>query len=347
MKKLWRFFASIRLTIALAVLICIDAAWGSVLTVRHPRFYSAIDSQILLPWLMDTGISYPGLTLWIFILMFLVALFAANTAVCTADKVYSIVKSRRPWQSLFPHIVHVGFLIALLGHLAGSAWGFKSYGHTVAKGSTIPVPGEPGLRLRLDDFEMRQTRAGDIERLESKVTLLKEGAEVASGPIGINHPLIYRGIAFYHLDQGSEPEGLILDTGASEVRVRFNGSFMAPDNKLYRLGNIYPDFAVDGDGRAYSLSGAFRNPHIELIPVDGGPMGYLNVSRPGAISQVGGLPVTLKDYIISPYVVLSINRDPGIWLIIAGSSVLVAGMVLLLFFRGERSELVRRETETQ
>jgi hypothetical protein len=40
-------------------------------------------------------------------------------------------------------------------------------------------------------------------------------------------------------------------------------------------------------------------------------------------------------------VIFIINKDPGIGFIITGSIVLVAGMVLLLFFRGERTELVR------
>ena len=39
---------------------------------------------------------------------------------------------------------------------------------------------------------------------------------------------------------------------------------------------------------------------------------------------------------------LTINKDPGITYIIIGSIVLVAGMALLLFFRGERAELVRQ-----
>ncbi|MDP2689617.1 MAG: cytochrome c biogenesis protein ResB [Deltaproteobacteria bacterium] len=346
MKKLWFFFSSVRLTIALAALICMNAAWGSVLTMRYPRFYRGLDGQILLPWLLKDGPSYAGLTLWIYILVFLVFLFAVNTAVCTADKVYSIAKAKRPVRAFFPHIVHIGFFIALLGHLAGSAWGFKTYGHTVSKGSSITVPGEEGLELRLDNFEMRQTQTGDLEYLRSTVTLTREGREVLTDGIEINGPLLYKGLAFYHLDQGYSPEGVIIDTGKGEAEVRLGGSFTAPGGARYRLGDIFPDFAVDERGQAYSRSGSYRNPHIELIPEGGGKTAYLDVSGPGAVSVVNGAAITMKDYMMTPYVVLSINKDPGIWFIITGSSILVAGMVLLLFFRGERSELVRRDIET-
>ncbi|MBI2400803.1 MAG: hypothetical protein HYV23_07085, partial [Deltaproteobacteria bacterium] len=55
----------------------------------------------------------------------------------------------------------------------------------------------------------------------------------------------------------------------------------------------------------------------------------------------GGREIRLVDYVFTPYVIFIINKDPGIGFIIIGSIVLVAGMVLLLFFRGERAELMR------
>lgn len=345
MTRLWRFFSSVRLTIILAAVICVVAAWGSVLTVNNPGFYRAMDSQVLARWLLGDGASYPSLTAWIYILIFLVAMFTVNTVVCTADKVYSIVRAKRPVQAFFPHIVHIGFCIALLGHLAGSVAGFKTYGHTVFKGSSIPVPEQDGLRVRLDGFDADYTDEGDLKYLKSTVTLLKDGKEVKTGGIEINGPLIYKGIAFYHLDQGDSPEGVIIDAGQGVESVPFSGSFTAPGGASYGLGEIIPDFALNERGEAYSRSGSFRNPHIELIGADGAVAGYLDVSGPGAVSVVDGARIVMKDYMMLPYVVLAIHKDPGILLIIIGSSILVVGMLLLLFFRGERSELVRRKTE--
>lgn len=346
MKKLWGFFSSVKLTIILAAIICAVAAWGSILTVNNPRFYRAMDSQVLMEWLLGEGAGYPSLTAWIYILIFLVFLFTVNTVVCTADKIWAIAKAKRPVQAFFPHIVHIGFCIALLGHLAGSVAGFKTYGHTVFKGSSIPVPGRSALSLRLDDFELRETDEGELQYLKSTVTLIDNGKEVKTDAIEINGPLLYKGIAFYHLDQGASPEGVVIDTGHGETAdVRFEGSFTTPGGAVYRLGEIYPDFATNEKGEPYSRSDSFRNPHIELLPEGGGRGGYLDVSGAGAVSVVNGEELVVKDYLMTPYVVLAINKDPGIWFIIIGSSILTLGMLLLLFFRGERSELVRRNTE--
>lgn len=341
MKRLWNFFASVRLTIVLSILICLVSAWGSLLSIGNARFFGELDRVVLLPWLASTGMKRLDLTLWIFSLVFLTALFALNTAVCTADKICSIVKSRLPYRAFFPHIVHIGFLVALLGHLAGSVWGFRSHENVVFKGALAPVPHERGLFVRLDGFEARPSAAGDLESLKTSVTIFRDGKEAASGDIRINGPFVHEGIAFYHVDQGSTPTGLVLDIDGEGVTAAFNGAFGTRDNGSFRLGEIYPDFAVDQAGRPYSRSEEFKNPYIEVISADGA-VSHLDISRPGTSVESGGRVIRLLNYSITPYVVLTINRDPGIWLIIAGSAILVAGMALLLLFRGGRGELLRQ-----
>lgn len=342
MKKLWSFFASIYLTVVLAVLICTVAAWGSLISMANPRFSMALDQSVLLPLLFSAGTKYLGLTLWIWALIFLTAAFGLNTLVCTIDKVYAVIKAKKPWQALFPHIVHIGFLVALLGHLAGSAWGFRSYDNMLYAGEAKPVPDSPGLYVRLDKFEAQSSPEGGLEYLRTTVTLLdSEKKEITTGPIEINGPLIYKGIAFYHADQGSAPKGLVLDIDGLEVNAPFSSGFAGPGGKSFRFGGVYPDFALDSGGRPTSLTPEFVNPYAEIVSSDGAAA-YLPLKEPGASVPLAGSVITLVDYDTKEYVVLTINKDPGITLIIIGSSILVAGMVFLLFFRGERAELVRR-----
>ncbi|HEY4706767.1 MAG TPA: cytochrome c biogenesis protein ResB [Thermodesulfobacteriota bacterium] len=346
MAGIWRFFSSVYLTIVLAIAICAVSAWGSIISMRNPELFRAFDQEVLFPLLFSLGTRYLGLTLWVWALIVLTALFAVNTAVCTLDKVLAIVRNRRPWQAFFPHIVHVGFLIALVGHLVGSIWGFRSYGNVLHQGEVIPVPNQPGLYVRLDGTEVKATPSGELDYLKTSLTLLGEdNMPVRSGAAGINSPLIYRGIAFYHFDQGERPTGLVLDVDGAEVRAELEGTFSAPDGSAFRMGGIYPDFAIDETGQPYNRSERFANPHMEIISADGTPA-YLDLSGPGPGVRLGRHTIILRDYIYSPYVVLTINKDPGIIFIIAGSIVLIAGMVLLLFFRGERTELVRQRPGT-
>ena len=350
MTRLWNFLSSTVLTIVLAILICLNAVWGSLLTVDNPEFYSTLDSAILLPALGSMGSANLSLTLWIYILIVLVALFALNTFVCTIDRVYAIIRKKSPWQMILPHIVHVGFLIAALGHLLGSTYGFKSPDNLIMTGLTIPVPTVEGLKVRLDEVDVKATpdRRG-IESLKTTVTLIEGDREVLTGVIEINGPLIYKGIAFYHINHGQMPTGLLLRAGNALKRVAFDSGFQVtdilPKAVSFRLGAMYPDFALDSSGSAYSRSGNFRNPYQEIIS-DSGERGYLNISRPGGSVTVDNVEIVLEDYMMSTYAVLAINKDPGIGLIIAGSLVLCLGIILIFIFRGGKSELMQMNRET-
>lgn len=340
MKTLWRFFSSVKLTIVLAVVICIVAAWGSLLAVKHQSFYRFLDGVILLPWLIEKGAPYLKFTGWIYLLIFLTAVFALNTVVCTMDRVYAVVKTRMPLQAFFPQIVHIGFLIALLGHLAGSVAGYKSSGNMLFKDVPTPVPHEDGLFMRLDDVQTRTDEGGELASVRTRVTLLRDGQAVTTDDIGINSPMLYKGTAFYHIDAGSSPTGIVLDAGGVKTQAGFNGSFKTLDGNEYKLGTVYPDFATDSSGGAFSRSQEFRNPYVEIT--GRGQKAYLFIGKPGGSVTLGGKKIRLVDYVFSPYVVLNINKDPGIWFIITGSAVLTIGMLLLLFLRGERAELVSR-----
>lgn len=344
MTKLWNFFASTVLTIILSILICLIAVWGSLLTVRYPEFYRSLDQVILLPRLLSFGANNLSFTLWIYILIVLIALFAINTAICTTDRVFSIIRNRSPWQTILPHIVHIGFLIALLGHLLGSSYGFKSPENFIMKGDSIAVPNSEGLKVRLDDVVVEgRANSKEIESLKTTVTLIEGAQEILTGDIEINGPLIYKGIAFYHLNHGQMPMGLVLRAGGEIKKVAFDSSFETPSGDTFKFGVIYPDFALDGDtGQAYSRSGAFRNPAQEIIS-GAGNRGYLAISRPGSSVTIDGTEIVLEDFILDTYVVLSINKDPGIGLIIAGSLVLTFGIILIFIFRGGRAELIKKK----
>lgn len=356
MTRLWKFLSSTTLTIVIAALVCVVAAWGSLKTVAHPEFYRALDTTVLLPWLFGMGgmggvggegLAHLDKTGWIIALVILIALFALNTTICTIDKVYATLKGKKPVQSLFPHIVHVGFLIALLGHLLGSSYGFKNPGLPVIEGDTVQVPEVPGLVVRLDDTEMVIGPTGAPDKLSSALTLIKDGVEVAAGTAEINSPLMYEGMTFYHVNQGRTTTGLVMkvDGGVdgTEVEASFGGSFSAGAT-VYTLGELYPDFAASPDGTPYSRSAEFANPVQEIIaPSSEGGLerGYLPLGRRGATATVGGVTVTLHDYVMGEYAVIAVYKDPGVWFIIWGSGILVIGMVLLLLMRGERGELVR------
>ena len=337
MKLLWRLFSSTELTIILALLICADAAVGSVLTVRYRPFYASLDQEILLPALMRTGPDNMGLTLWIYILIVLMTLFSVNTAICTTDRLYGFFTSKTPWQRLLPHIVHIGFLVAVVGHLAGSVLGFKSPYNMLIAGEVTPLKESPGLYMRLESIDKRYSGTGDLVSQKTGLTLFEKTERVHGGDIEVNSPLFYKGIAFYHLKDGRTPTGFLLKVDGLRRSVKFDGTFSAKGTSI-RLGGFYPDFVMGRSGSAYSRSRSYVNPHQEIIS-SSGERAYLKVQSPGSEASLDGMRIRFEGLKYSRYAVISANRDPGIWLIITGSVILTLGMVLIFIFMGGKADL--------
>ncbi|VAV82712.1 hypothetical protein MNBD_DELTA01-1144 [hydrothermal vent metagenome] len=344
MKTIWKFFCSTTLTVILALVICVVAGWGSIVTVNNRHFFEKVDRDIFLPWLYEHGADRLDLTFWIYILVVLIALFGLNTFVCTLDKLYRIVRLGLPKRAFYPQIIHIGFLIALLGHLVGSAAGFRSPENILIEGKKTPVPHSQGLVVRLDKLNTEFGPRGP-EKVRTTITLFEDGKELRTADISVNSPVIENGIAFYHEGQGQMTRGLVLNVDGEQGEVEFGRAFALGGRRML-LGTLYPDYAVDpSTGQAYSRSNEYRNP-VQVVMDAGGEQGLLRLGRPGTSVVVAGATVSLVGYATTEYAVIAIHKDPGIWLIIIGSLILVIGMILLLFAgaaRGEGRELMRRK----
>lgn len=233
MRKIWSFFSSLRLTLYLTYAITIDTVAGSFYLLSSPDVYEGIDRAVLANWWLNKGANNLEVTWWIPLLVILVFLFGINTLVCSIDRLIaicrfffaervdrvtiggkdmeeedpSIFKKKRSLAPFYPYIAHLGFLIALIGHLVGSTGGFKSYGNVLAEGSMIPVPNNKGLYLFLDRFEVSFSRYGYPDEMKSYVRLIEGKNVVKEKVVQVNSPLIYKGLAFYASDFQQAPDG--------------------------------------------------------------------------------------------------------------------------------------------
>ncbi len=341
MKKLWGFFSSMGLTVVLALLICAVAVVGSLITISSPSVMSYLDHRVLIYGLAE--LSGRAEVYWIFVLIVLIALFALNTVVCTINKVEAIIRKKMAWQRLIPHIVHLGFFIALTGHLLGSLAGFKSSGNVVFKGELSPVAAVKGLYVRLDDFTARNDAFGYRDYMKTTLTLFTDGVKTVTGDIFVNHPLLYKGMAFYYNDDGKSPSGIRVLRGGRVEELSFSSEASSGKAGSLRVAGLYPDFAIDRQGRPFSRSENFSNPYAAITI--GGESAYLSLGRggggkEGGAVRINGEEIRFMGYVLSPYVVLSINKDPGIWVVVTGSVILLLGMVLLLIFGVDKRELI-------
>ncbi len=349
--RIWRFFASLRLTIYLVIAMVVDALIGTFFLSEYQEELRRMDYVVFLPWLFTAGLDMIGLTWWVFLLLLLLLLFAINTLVCTIDSILDLVRQKQTGRMvtrrLLVQAVHLGFIIALLGHLLSGLSGFRSPDNYILEGETLEVPQE-GLTIRLDRLDVAFSREGVMERMEADITLLRDGKDVKRKTIGPNRPMLYGSMAVYLTHHGAAPVGLefrITGNGLVEEReisfaertVRFKGYRLA-------LGPFIPDFARDREGRPYSASGEFRNPAQRLDIYKGDDLitsGWLFFAHPSRFF------LTFDEYTLSfsrilyrPYAVLEVNKDPGAIVALIGTLLFMSALIALLFVKGEGMELV-------
>lgn len=73
--------------------------------------------------------------------------------------------------------------------------------------------------------------------------------------------------------------------------------------------------------------------------------GWVLLKYPGkAPLTFDGFKLVFSGLAYGPYAVLTINKDPGILIVLSGALIFMLSLIGLLFIKGEGMELVRRQT---
>jgi len=358
MKTIWKFFTSTRLAVVLTLLITINVLTGTILLSSFPKALGGIDLEIFFNWLFSTGLNNLGASWWIFLLLALLALFTLNTIVCTADSISSMLKPRQGTARVKPRrilsqAIHVGFIIGLLGHLVSSSAGFRTTNNRIFEGGSIPVPQSSELSLRLNKLDVAFTRKGGMQRMDAYLSLMRDKKVISDKVVRLNQPLLYQGNAVYLTHHGNAPEGMDFKLSGKGVRetikIRFQErSATSNSGYTFTLGRLIPDFTRDRKGKAYSASKQLRNPAMEVMIFKGEKFltsDWVLLKNPGkAFLAFDRLKLVFSGLAYGPYAVLTINKDPGIVIVLVGALIFILSLIGLLFLKGEGMELVRRQT---
>ena len=346
MKSLYRQLSSIKLTILLTYLIVIVTITGSFALLYNKKEFEAIDGSLLIDWVQATPLSS---TWWIILLVLLVFIFSLNTIICTFDRLSSLFKvwnkGRKPEnddeetlvtqeisrgtgvriRTLLPYIAHVGFLIALAGHLTGSLWGFRGDDFSASSGDEVEIRQLAGFSIKVGALDMLVGKRGYPETMWGDVSLLRYGKEIKRQRVEINSPLIYKDIAVYIKNVQSVPKGIVLKKSDKEGEGTF---ILAPgENIQLGLGGL----SLAG-GRLDSRYGAMELIFMEKSKVI--ERRWISPYNPKFKSvEVRGVLISAEDMKSALTGYFSVNRDPGAKILFLGLFIFATSLIAHLFFR--------------
>ena len=244
------------------------------------------------------------------------------------------------------YITHLSIIIILIGGLIGSFYGFKGFVN-ILEGETIhqiylrtrdkEIPKPIDFSVRCDDFKIvfydLPGKQKHVKEYTSILSILENGKEVLKETIRVNHPLHYKGWAFYQSSYGALHE-VTLGVSQKErnektlLRLLEGDTIRIPNsNALIRLLKYAPQVHNLGQGAQVLLFRPNQEPRAQWV-VKGMPQSGQSKEDDLVLSFEG---VTSKEY-----TGLQVAKDPGVWVVWSGCGLLIFGLIVSFFFSHQK-----------
>ncbi|EAT14906.1 cytochrome c biogenesis protein ResB [Desulfuromonas acetoxidans] len=245
------------------------------------------------------------------------------------------------------YVTHLSILIIFLGAIIGNLYGYKAFVNIPEGGesdrvwmrngqTSIPL----GFSVRCEDFSVEFY--GNSQRpkeYESILTVIDQGETVIENRhIEVNDPLSYKGITFYQSSYGPAGDEVI------SIKVKVRGEDKVDAFSLHR-GQLVE--LPSGDRlRIADFTPMFRNfgpaARLEVLPKEGeARVVTLFKNFPKFDEERGGDYIfTLVDFDQLYYTGLQVTKDPGVWVVWVGCTLMIVGCLVAFFISHRRMWVV-------
>ena len=253
------------------------------------------------------------------------------------------------WCRLGVYVVHFSILVIFVGAIIGSLAGYKGF-VTIVEGTSVNAfEGRNGQQMPLgfevlcEKFNVEFYPSGAPKEFRSTLTVLENGKPVpgySKVKVIVNEPMTYKGITFYQSSYGQASEG-----GEHFITV-------TPRN-----GGAVQKFTVRegvattlNDGTIFKVLEATQEVR-QFAPGFSGPAARVEVTRKGAAPQIfiafknfpevnaqrgDSLTFGYEGTNAKQYTGLQVARDPGVWVVWFGCTLMVLGIFIAFFMSHKR-----------
>jgi cytochrome c biogenesis protein len=329
LQNLWAWGCSLKLAIALASIATLLVMGGSLVMNASPQIFGGMDQQLMAEWLPWAWNKAPHLVFWVPLSGIFVLLFGINTLCCLIDWLTCI---RHRWRKTGEYLIHTGFCLLVIAY-GWNCWdGFRSGTHQLYPGDSLPVPNMAGYTLKLKAFEPQLSETGRPLDMVNDLVLLKDGEKLIEQKVRINHPLMYRGLVVLPTSMGQGLAGFrFYLQGMGMIDLTAGSQLTLPRGGELTVLQMLADARRTGRG---IMPGSDRlgNPAIQFrIRTNDGVNRqgwyFLRESLPAELSAAG-VYLRPTEPLLKSFSLLTINRDPGAGLAMAGGICMTIGVLL-------------------
>ena len=245
------------------------------------------------------------------------------------------------------YITHLSLLIILIGGLIGFQFGFKGFVN-ILEGETVDQVYERdedreiakplSFSVRCDDFnityyDLPGRKEKHVKEYTSIVTILNNGKEVLKGSVRVNHPLRYKGLAFYQANYGAIHDVTLgIQWKGKKEKASFKileGNTVPIPNTNYLIRVLKYEHEVHNFGEGAQV--VLFKPNQEPRPF------WLLKAFPKFDEQrKDEFILTVEEVAEKEYTGLSVTKDPGVWVVWIGCGLMIFGLIVSFFFSHQR-----------
>ena len=264
-----------------------------------------------------------------------------------AESSITLFSEKGRFSRLGVYITHLSLLIILIGGILGSLYGFK--GHVeILERETVDriflrikdqeVPKPIDFSVRCDDFKITYydlpgRKEKHVKEYTSLLTILENGKEVLKKTVQVNHPLHYKGLAFYQANYGTVHDVILgIQWRSKKEKTTFKGpegvTVPVPNsNNLIRVLQYTPQVHNFGEGVQVVLFKPNQEPR---------PFWLLKAFPKFDEQRQDEFILTFEGDSPREYTGLQVTKDPGVWVVWIGCSLMIFGLIVSFFFSHQR-----------
>ncbi len=207
--KIISFLGNIKFARWLLFLLSMDLFIGSIVYHYRSEVFVPLNTKSLWDWLQTYGQNNLEVTWWFYLFIVVMFMLGANTFFCTIERTWLILTRYKKMKGertliliLSPHIMHLSFIILLLGYFFLYSFGINSYNNIIKPGFPVTIKGTEMqinfLKFKAEPYKSKLYSGLNKKYIDPQVALtIQSGCTAVRKVLSINSPIYHKGYSIH------------------------------------------------------------------------------------------------------------------------------------------------------
>ncbi|MBR4767731.1 MAG: cytochrome c biogenesis protein ResB [Lachnospiraceae bacterium] len=351
MKKVLKFFVSMKFAIALLMVLAVFLALASFIPQNQDSLYYINHyGRDTASFLTAFGLTDVFRQWWFYAIA---GVLCFDLILCNVNQIPGVVKRFRSADSLRKKIgslgavvTHFGILVLVVGFTLGQIT--KEEYTVYGLPGDVKEIGKTGMTLTIDSFDISMNEDDTVDQYTAGIRMTDQNGRTESGVVEVNAPGTLFGYRVYQNSFGWAAKISVSRDGVliQEEYVIAGEKLTVADNQdlTVSFGAFYPDYYFAPRVGPSTRSSKMNDPRYLYGLEYRDEMLGAEILKEGEMITVDAYAITFSDP--KYYTLLQVKKDSFTWIALIGALIVTAGLVFSFYFKGKSADSKSEEGET-